>query len=105
MDKKEHWENVYHKHQLTDVSWYEPVPETSLSIIRRFKLPEDAAIIDVGGGDSLLVDYLLLLGYTDITVLDISSAAIEKAKARLGEQAKDVRWIVSDVLDFGNGNS
>ncbi|MBS1526241.1 MAG: class I SAM-dependent methyltransferase [Bacteroidetes bacterium] len=98
--RKTHWENVYNKHPLTDVSWYEPVPETSLSIIKRFKLPKDAAIIDIGAGDSLLVDHLLLSGYSNITVLDISENAIERAKARLGDNAKMVNWVVSDVLDY-----
>ena len=79
-DRKQHWENVYHTKQLTEVSWYEPIPETSLNIIKLFKLPKDAAIIDIGGGDSLLVDYLLMLGYTNITVLDISLKAIERKK-------------------------
>jgi 2-polyprenyl-3-methyl-5-hydroxy-6-metoxy-1,4-benzoquinol methylase len=97
---KQHWENVYHAKQLTELSWYEPIPETSLSIIKLFKLPKDSAIIDIGGGDSLLADYLLMLGYTNITVLDISEKSIEKAQARLGERALLVKWIVKDILDF-----
>src|SRR5579872_7043981 len=99
-NKQQHWENIYQNHQLTQVSWYEPIPETSLSIIKRFNLPMDAAIIDIGGGDSLLVDYLLLMGYTNITVLDISAKEIERAQARLGEKAQMVTWLVQDVLDF-----
>ena len=102
-DRKQHWEKVYHTKQLTEVSWYEPIPDTSLSIIKLFKLPKDAAIIDIGGGDSLLVDYLLMLGYTNVTVLDISARAIEKAKERLGEQASQVQWIVRDIIDFDPG--
>jgi cyclopropane fatty-acyl-phospholipid synthase-like methyltransferase len=102
-DRKQHWENVYQTRQLTEVSWYEPIPETSLSIIKLFKLPKDAAIIDIGGGDSLLVDYLLMLGYTNVTVLDISAKAIEKAKERLGERASHVKWIVRDIIDFNPG--
>ncbi|MBS1528985.1 MAG: class I SAM-dependent methyltransferase [Bacteroidetes bacterium] len=99
-DKREHWEGVYQRHKLNEVSWYEPIPETSLSIINKFKLPKDAAIIDIGGGDSLLADYLLLLGYSNITVLDISERAIERAKARLGWLAQKVTWVVSDVLHY-----
>jgi 2-polyprenyl-3-methyl-5-hydroxy-6-metoxy-1,4-benzoquinol methylase len=99
-DRKQHWENVYQTKQLTEVSWYEPIPETSLSIIKLFKLPKDAAVIDIGGGDSLLVDYLLMLGYTNITVLDISRKAIERAKERLGEKAAMVKWMVKDIIDF-----
>ena len=65
-----------------------------------FSLPKNAKIIDVGGGDSKLVDYLIKEGYEDITVLDISEKALEKAKARLGDAAKKVKWIVSDIIDF-----
>lgn len=99
-DRKQHWENVYQTRQLTEVSWYEPIPDTSLSIIKLFKLPKDAAIIDIGGGDSLLADYLLMLGYTNITVLDISANAIERAKERLSERAAHVTWIIKDIIDF-----
>jgi len=99
-DKKQHWESVYSHRKLTEVSWYEPIPETSLSIIKKFKLPKDASIIDIGGGDSLFVDYLLRLGYTNITVLDISAHAIGRAKERLGDKAESVNWAVSDVLNY-----
>jgi 2-polyprenyl-3-methyl-5-hydroxy-6-metoxy-1,4-benzoquinol methylase len=102
-DRKQHWENVYQTKQLTEVSWYEPVPETSLSIIEIFKLPKDAAIIDIGGGDSLFIDNLLALGYSNITVLDISANAIERVKERLREQARQVKWIVKDIIDFSPG--
>ena len=98
-DRKQHWENVYQTKQLTEVSWYEPAPETSLSIIESFKLPTNAAIIDIGGGDSLLVDNLLACGYNNITVLDISANAIERAKHRLGGKAGLVKWIVKDIID------
>ncbi|OOQ61980.1 class I SAM-dependent methyltransferase [Mucilaginibacter pedocola] len=99
-DKKEHWENVYAHKKLTEVSWYEEKPETSLSIINSFDLPKDAAIIDIGGGDSLLADHLLELGYSNITVLDISAKAIDRAKLRLGDRAYEIKWSVSDVLDI-----
>lgn len=100
MDKQSHWQNVYQTKSLTDVSWYQQVPLQSLEFIEKFNLPKDAAIIDIGGGDSLLADNLLLLGYTNITVLDISAAAVEKAKQRLGANAARIKWIVSDILDF-----
>jgi 2-polyprenyl-3-methyl-5-hydroxy-6-metoxy-1,4-benzoquinol methylase len=99
-DKKQHWETVYSNRKLTEVSWYEPVPETSLSMIKKFGLPKDAAIIDIGGGDSLLVDHLLQLGYSNITVLDISEHAIDRAKERLAGNASQVNWVVSDVLSY-----
>ncbi len=100
MDKTQHWQQVYQTKSSADVSWFQSVPQQSLDFIKGFNLGKDAAIIDVGGGDSLLVEELLKLGYTNITVLDISAAAIEKAKARLGDAAVNIKWIVSDILDF-----
>ncbi|MES2063397.1 MAG: class I SAM-dependent methyltransferase [Bacteroidota bacterium] len=100
MDRKGHWETVYQTKQLSEVSWFEPIPQTSLEIINDFRLPKNAAIIDIGGGDSLMADHLIALGYTNITVLDISGEAIERAKKRLGESAGLVTWIVSDILLF-----
>ena len=99
-DRKKHWENIYSTKDLKDVSWYQPIPETSLNFLKDFKVQKNAKIIDVGGGDSLLVDYLLQLGYTDVTVLDISEAALERAKIRLGAEAAKVKWIVSDAAKF-----
>ena len=99
-DKKKHWENIYLTKELTDVSWFQPTPETSLGFFSQFSVPKTARIIDIGGGDSFLVDHLLELGYMDITVLDISSAAIDKAKQRLGDKAKQVKWIVADAAAF-----
>lgn len=99
-DKKAHWENVYTTKQITEVSWYQIKPETSLQLIENCKVPKSAKIIDVGGGDGFLVDYLLELGYTNITVLDISETAIEKAKKRLGKTADLVNWIVADAANF-----
>lgn len=99
-DPKKHWENIYQTKQLSEVSWFQPTPQTSLDLIKEFNLPLSAKIIDIGGGDSLLVDHLLDAGYGDITVLDISEAAIERAKNRLGERAAIVRWIVADASCF-----
>ena len=99
-DRKKHWENVYQTKELKDVSWFQPTPTTSLDFVKQFSIPKSAKIIDVGGGDSLLVDHLLDLGYTDITVLDISEAAINKAKQRLGERAVKIKWIVTDATTF-----
>jgi len=100
MNKKEHWENVFKTKPLNEVSWYEPIPETSLSLIKESNISKSAKIIDVGGGDSFLVDHLLKLGYTNITVLDISEAALDRAKQRLKDQSNKVKWIVADVADF-----
>lgn len=99
-DRKKHWENIYQTRDLKEVSWFQPRPETSLGIIEGLKLPASANIIDVGGGDSLLVDHLLDMGYENITVLDISATAIEKAKQRLGEKAAQVQWMVADAATF-----
>lgn len=99
-NRKHHWEEVYAMKQPLEVSWTQHRPETSLRFIGETALPLNASIIDIGAGDSRLVDCLLDLGYTDLTVLDISEAAITKAKTRLGERADLVQWIVSDIEDF-----
>ena len=99
-DRKKHWENIYQTKELKSVSWYQAMPETSLAFVKELNLPLSAKIIDVGGGDSLLVDYLLELGYEDITVLDISEKALERAKLRLGPLSSKVKWIVSDITTF-----
>lgn len=100
MSLQSHWQNVYQTKSLTDVSWYQQEPRQSLEFIEKFNLDKNAAIIDIGGGDSLLADNLLQLGYTNISVLDISETAVEKAKRRLGADADKVKWIISDILDF-----
>ncbi len=100
MENKNHWETVFSTKQAHEVSWTQTVPSTSLHFIRSFNLPKTAAIIDIGGGDSKLVDFLLEDGFTDLSVLDISEAALERAKARLGEKASKVNWIVSDITEF-----
>ncbi len=100
MTTKEHWEKVYENKSPAQVSWTQERPEVSLQLIEEAKLPKNATIIDVGGGDSKLVDFLLQDGYENITVLDISAKALEKAKKRLGKDADRVTWIVSDIADF-----
>lgn len=99
-NRKNHWEKVYSTKQLDEVSWYQPTPHTSLFFVNEFSIPLNAKIIDVGGGDSLLVDHLLDLGYTNITVLDISETSLTKAKQRLGDKGKLVKWIVADAATF-----
>ena len=96
-----HWENIYQQKGPDEVSWTQEVPETSLAFIRNMNLPADAAIIDIGGGDSKLVDWLLEEGYQNITVLDISATALNKAKTRLGpEKAEKVTWLHQDIINF-----
>lgn len=97
---KKHWETVYETKTQEQVSWTQKIPKDSLDFIQSLKLNKDASIIDIGGGDSFLVDFLLKDGYTNISVLDISNKAIERAKNRLGINATKVTWIVSNIIDF-----
>jgi 2-polyprenyl-3-methyl-5-hydroxy-6-metoxy-1,4-benzoquinol methylase len=99
-NKKEHWENVFATKQETEVSWYQQLPKTSLDFIAELNVSKDAKIIDIGGGDSYLVDVLLEQGFTNITLLDISAKAIERIQNRLGAKANKVIFIVSDILEF-----
>jgi hypothetical protein len=99
-ERKSHWENVYSTKQPHEVSWTQEVPTTSLNLIRSFAIDKSAGIIDIGGGDSNLVDFLLDEGYTNISVLDISVEALERAKKRLGAKADSVKWIESDITEF-----
>jgi ubiquinone/menaquinone biosynthesis C-methylase UbiE len=100
MDNQEHWDKVFVHKNDNEKSWFQPYPATSIAFIDELNLPKDAAIIDVGGGDSRLVDVLLEKGYSDITVLDISAAAINIARERLGDKAERVHWITGDILKF-----
>ena len=98
--RKEHWEKVYSTKQNHEVSWTQELPKTSLDFVHSFNLHKTASIIDIGGGDSKLVYFLLAEGFENISVLDISPTAIERAKQRLGHKAEKVNWIVSDVTEF-----
>jgi len=99
-DRKNHWEQIYQTKKPDEVSWYQPMPVTSLSFFDQYNVPKEAKIIDIGGGDSYLVDHLLNLGYKDITVLDISESSLERAKSRLGNRSGLVTWIVADAAIF-----
>jgi len=98
--KKQHWETVYETKDPNQVSWTQEVPKTSLDFIHSFGLPKTARIIDIGGGDSKLADYLLDEGFENITVLDISAKALNKAKQRLGDKANKINWVVSDITTY-----
>jgi 2-polyprenyl-3-methyl-5-hydroxy-6-metoxy-1,4-benzoquinol methylase len=102
VNMKEHWENVFSSKKEDEVSWFQRYPKTSMDFIELVNLPFDANIIDVGGGDSYLVDVLLDKGYRNIWVLDISAKAIERAKQRLGVRASKVNWIISDITEFNS---
>ncbi len=97
MDRKTHWESVYTTKPHTEVSWYREHLDNSLRMILQTEVERDAAIIDVGGGSSTLVDDLLDSSFIDVTVLDISGAALEASKGRLGEKSAQVNWIEADI--------
>jgi len=102
MDRKQHWEQVYATKPSDSVSWYQEHANLSLRLIHNTGLGKDAAIIDVGGGASTLVDDLVVEGYSDVTVLDLSATAIAVAQKRLGEHANRVHWMEGDIttVDF-----
>ncbi|EME67680.1 SAM-dependent methyltransferase [Paramagnetospirillum caucaseum] len=95
-----HWQNVWTTKQPEEVSWHQDDPALSLGMIQACALRRDAAIIDVGGGASVLVDRLVERGYVHVAVLDIAGAALQTAAERLGPLGDDVSWIESSVLDW-----
>lgn len=97
MDSKSHWEAVYSTRSSEDVSWYQPSPARSLELLTTTGLGEESAIIDVGGGDSTLVDELLNRRVRQVTVLDLSASALACARERLGARASQVTWLEADV--------
>lgn len=99
-NSKEHWENVFAKKQENEVSWFQEYPKTSINFLELFHLPLHANIIDIGGGDSHFIDVLIEKGYQNIFLLDISANAIDRTKKRLGDKAKHVTFIVSDITEF-----
>jgi len=100
MDSKSHWEKVYTTNEPEAVSWYRAHLETSLALIERAAHSRSASIIDIGAGESTLVDDLLASGYENITVLDVSQAALDVTKKRLGLLAEQVKWVVADVTQM-----
>lgn len=100
MKTQEHWEHIYATKAPDQVSWYSPHLSASLELIERAPLARTAAVIDVGGGESTLVDDLLARGYEDITVLDISQKAIDATRSRLGKQGERVQWLTADITSF-----
>ncbi|HZW08948.1 MAG TPA: class I SAM-dependent methyltransferase [Phycisphaerales bacterium] len=99
MDRRGHWDQVYAAKRADEVSWHQRSPQRSLALIGGLGLGAEGAIIDVGAGASSLVDELLARGFRRITTIDIAAAALEHSRARLGERARLVRWVVGDVLD------
>lgn len=99
MNTKQHWESIYQTKGASEVSWFQPEARLSLRLIQEAVPDRAAAICDIGGGASTLVDGLLASGYSAISVLDLSGRALDTARHRLGALAPDVRWIEADVLD------
>jgi 2-polyprenyl-3-methyl-5-hydroxy-6-metoxy-1,4-benzoquinol methylase len=100
MTTKAHWEGVYRSKATDEVSWYKPHLDVSLRLIEEAAPDRASAIIDVGGGEATLVDDLVGRGYRDVTVLDLSQAAIDVAKGRLGATAASVSWITGDITQI-----
>ncbi|WEK70042.1 MAG: class I SAM-dependent methyltransferase [Candidatus Chryseobacterium colombiense] len=99
-DYKNHWENVYETKNPDEVSWTQKIPQTSLDLIEEVSKDKSSKIIDIGGGDSNLTDFLLKKGFENISVLDISAKALKKAKERLGAQAENIDWITTNITEF-----
>src|SRR5665648_455270 len=95
-----YWNQVYQKKNEHEVSWFQEVPKKSLEMIDELNLEKDSKIIDIGGGDSRLVDHLLGRGFSNITILDISSEALEKAKIRLQNSPKRLEFVTTDITLF-----
>ncbi len=100
MDEKEHWENFYKTKSPDAVSWFQEHSDRSLQIIAKVEPNLSAGIIDIGGGASRLVDDLMERGYSNLSVLDISLAALEVAMNRLGAKSSNVNWIEQDVTQL-----
>src|SRR5687768_6186025 len=99
MSDRKHWDTVYETKGSENVSWFRPHLDRSLAFLESAKIPRSANVIDVGGGASTLVDDLLDRGYSNVTVLDLSEAALQTARARLGDRAERVQWIRGDVTE------
>ena len=98
--RQTHWQGVYTSRGEKEVSWYQDSPAPSLDLIALTGAARGTAVVDIGGGASRLVDHLLDRGFERVTVLDLSAAALDAAKARLGEKAKRVRWEVADITKW-----
>jgi len=100
MNRQEHWNQVYQTKGTDDVSWYQRRPDLSLALIAASSVSKDAGVIDVGGGASTLIDFLLDDGYTRLAVLDLSGTALTHSRSRLGARAATVEWFEADVISF-----
>ncbi|MBE7734179.1 class I SAM-dependent methyltransferase [Devosia faecipullorum] len=99
-DRQAHWQGVYSSKSEQQVSWFQERPEPSVALMELVGARPTDAIIDIGGGASRLVDFLVAAGHTDLSVLDLSPEALNVAKARLGQHSEHVKWIVADAVDW-----
>lgn len=99
-DRRKHWENLYKSTDTSTKSWYQTTPEIALSFFEDKKIPHSSRIIDIGGGDTFLIDHLLERGYHHLTLLDISPTALQNTKRRLGERANKINFVSSDIVHF-----
>jgi len=104
-DVKEHWEDVWTRKKSNEVSWFQEEPKTSLELLLSTNPSKDSKIIDVGGGDSKLVDKLLELNFKNITVVDISAKALKRAKERLDKKANMIKWVEGDIREFDSDDN
>ena len=102
MNNKEHWENIYLKKEIDEVSWYQKIPSESIQLIEKYSVSNSDKIIDIGCGKSFLADNLLELNYNDISLVDISSNALKEVKERL--KNKTVNFIATDILNFNSND-
>lgn len=100
MNRAEHWNRVYQSKAPEEVSWYQRRPDVALALIEASGISKDAGIIDAGGGESTLVDFLLDNGYTGLAVLDLSRHALDHTRLRLGSRVDEVEWFEADVRSF-----
>jgi ubiquinone/menaquinone biosynthesis C-methylase UbiE len=104
-EMRRHWDEVYSTKRAQETSWYQDEPRLSLEMIEKTNVGRMASIIDVGGGASTLVDHLLDRSYTDLTVLDISAAALQQSRQRLGERADRINWVECDITAYSPGKT
>lgn len=100
VSRQAHWDEIYSTQALEKMSWFQSHPTQSIELIERARVGPGGTILDVGGGDSLLVDSLLELGHQDVTVLDVSPVALDRCRRRLGDKAESVGWVSGDVTEF-----
>lgn len=98
--REDHWQDVYSRTDEQSVSWFQPLPTRSLAILEQLRVGASQSVVDVGAGASHLVDELLAREFSDLTILDVSAAALDKARARVGANAAGVQWVVHDVLTW-----